>query len=67
MARRHVQQNDGRAPGGLYRQDLEGSKPSELPIEQPAVFDFMVNLKTAGALGLSIPATVLRRATELIQ
>jgi putative ABC transport system substrate-binding protein len=46
---------------------LKGSKPADLPVEQPNVFDFVVNLKTAQALGLAIPQSVLQQATELIQ
>jgi putative ABC transport system substrate-binding protein len=46
---------------------LNGAKPADLPIEQPTKFDFAINLKTAQALGLSIPPHVLLQATELIQ
>jgi putative ABC transport system substrate-binding protein len=46
---------------------LRGAKPAELPIEQPTTFDFVINLKTAHALGLTIPQHVLLQATELIQ
>jgi putative ABC transport system substrate-binding protein len=46
---------------------LKGATPAELPIEQPTVFDFVINLKTAQALGLTIPHHVLLQATELIQ
>ena len=43
---------------------LKGANPAELPIERPTKFDFMVNLKTAQALGLAIPQSVLQQATE---
>ena len=46
---------------------LKGAKPADLPIEQPREFEFVINLKAAQALGLTIPQQVLIQATELIQ
>jgi putative ABC transport system substrate-binding protein len=46
---------------------LKGAKPADIPIEQPTQFDFIINLKTAQALGVTIPQSTLVQATEIVQ
>jgi putative tryptophan/tyrosine transport system substrate-binding protein len=67
MAYGSVLSAEWRRAGVLVGKILNGAKPADIPVEEPSKLEFVINLKTAKALGLTIPPSLLARADQVIE